>query len=170
MNVGCVPVDECIIQLEFEHKIPQMILDSCARLISTIGAGRQDAQGIGSTSVHGAVQMADGETAGRENFWISAETPTRRVAYLHALSCSASGMQPEKLFDRVSVRDWRLSRLGGNCTWRLGNKATSTDRLGPLGPWTISGRSYRPADHGRRILAAVQSCLLCILTPAVMIR
>jgi len=56
MQVGCVPVDKSIIQLEFENKIPQFILDLTARLISTIGARSENAQSIGSASVHGVVE------------------------------------------------------------------------------------------------------------------
>lgn len=79
MNAGRVPVDECIIQLEFEHKVTQAILNSCARLISTIGTGRQNAQGIGGASIHSAL-VVDGETAGRRTFGFGGNAnATRRV-------------------------------------------------------------------------------------------
>lgn len=78
-----LPVNECVVQLEFEHKVAQAILNGSARLISTIGARRQNAQGIGSAPVHYAGQLVDGETAGTEDFWIRAGTPTRRVDFVY---------------------------------------------------------------------------------------
>lgn len=53
MQVGCAPVDKSIVQLEFENEVPQSVLNCRARFISTIGAGRENAQGIGSASIHG---------------------------------------------------------------------------------------------------------------------
>lgn len=43
MNVGCVPVDERVIQLKFEHEVAQAILNGGARFISTVSAGRENA-------------------------------------------------------------------------------------------------------------------------------
>lgn len=112
MNVGCVPVNECVVQLEFEHKIAQSILCSGARLISTIGARRQNAQSIGSASVHYAEQVVDGETAGRENFWIWVETPTRRVESLSRVKWFCLRPQigetigPDVLIGPGALPDW----------------------------------------------------------------
>jgi hypothetical protein len=77
-----VPVDERIIQLEFEHKVPQTILDGYARLISTIGAERKDAQGIGSASIHECWWWLTVEDRKGENFWLWAETrnASRRIS------------------------------------------------------------------------------------------
>jgi hypothetical protein len=78
-----VPVDECIIQLEFEHKVPQTILDGYARLVSTIGAARKNAQGIGSASIHECWWWLMVEDRKGENFWLWAETrnASRRVDF-----------------------------------------------------------------------------------------
>lgn len=78
MNVGCVPIDECVIQLELKHKVSQAVLDDCFRLISAIGAGRQDAQSIRGASVHGAVKVVDEETIKGRLFGVGRER--RRVA------------------------------------------------------------------------------------------
>lgn len=52
MNVVCVPVDEGIIELEFQHKLPEAGLNYGFRFIRAVCTWRKDAQGIGSASVH----------------------------------------------------------------------------------------------------------------------
>lgn len=54
MNVGCVPVNECVVQLELQDKIAQTSLSEGARVLGTIGAGFENAQGVGGASIHGA--------------------------------------------------------------------------------------------------------------------
>lgn len=56
MNVGCVPIDECIIQLELQDEIAQTGLSEGARILSTIGARLENAQGVGGASIHGACE------------------------------------------------------------------------------------------------------------------
>lgn len=56
MNVGCVPVDKSIIQLEFQHEVAQSALDSRAGFLSTIGTGRKNAQSIRSTAIHDGLE------------------------------------------------------------------------------------------------------------------
>lgn len=91
MNVGCVPVDECVIQLEFKHKVAQAILDGGAGFISTIGARCQNAQGIGSASIHGVADGGDGGSdAGGKGELLAFGWKHQRVASrLDALSGSA---------------------------------------------------------------------------------
>lgn len=90
--MGSVPVDECIIQLELKHKVPQTVLDDCFRLISTIGAGRQHAEGIRGASVHGPAKVVDEETVHNRkgDFLVLGgnANASRRVSS-HALSGSA---------------------------------------------------------------------------------
>jgi hypothetical protein len=83
--VGCVPVDECIIQLEFQYEIPQAVLNSLTRFIGTICAGRKDAQSIGGASIHFADVAGWVDERWRKGVRNFVETPTRRVA-VRALS------------------------------------------------------------------------------------
>ena len=92
MAVGCVPVDECIIQLKFKHEIPETILDSRAIFISTISARRKYAQGIGGASIHGVKDRKCGRFGGLmiwrkggfKNFWLVWHQ--RDASRVHALS------------------------------------------------------------------------------------
>ena len=48
-----IPVDECIVELKFQHKLLQFGLNLRTRVFHTIDAGSEDAQSVGGASVHG---------------------------------------------------------------------------------------------------------------------
>lgn len=120
-----VPVDECIVQLEFKHKVPQTILNGCARLINTIGAGRKNAQGIGSASIHGCWWWLMVEVKKGENFWLWAET---RNASRRASRVKWFCLRQKGTVDRINHLAERSPfglasfPIGWTCAWHPGNK------------------------------------------------
>ena len=157
MATDLIPVDECIVHLEFQHEILETILNIGLRLICTTLARGENAQCVWCSSIHGG-QVGCGTVEGKETRILSKVAGTRpagNTRRVYALSCSARNVRLYRSRDHEQSRSRAVKRRV-----KLARKQTSAGglllRSGTFG----NSKAIRPYQ----VIKPIESHLL---TPAI---